>query len=335
MSKAVFLVSLDFESYWGWRDVLTPDHFRARVDNIRPVVLRLLDLFDTYAIHATWATVGLLFFHNRDELLAGLPRVKPDYELKHLSPYHDIAQIGNDELEDPFHYAPSLISQILATPYQEIGTHTFSHYYCLEKGQSAESFRSDLNAAVAVARRWGVELRSIVFPRNQVNPSYLETCAALGIRSYRGTPSHWIYSAHSRSSESQARRGARLLDAYFNLSGHNVFPLPEPENSLINLPASQFLRPYWPTLRALEPLRYRRIRRSLDFAAKHKRIYHLWFHPEDFALNVNRNLTFLEKVLRHVAALRRDGLIESRNMHELAVTNVSPPPCRTSLALSR
>ena len=73
----------------------------------RYVVLRLLDLFERKRIAATWATVGMLFAENRDELCHYLPDVLPTYERGELNPYQEL--VGTDERDDPLHFAPSLI----------------------------------------------------------------------------------------------------------------------------------------------------------------------------------------------------------------------------------
>ena len=108
----------------------------------------MLATFAEYDIHATWATVGFLFFSRRNELLRGLPPKLPRYDDMRLSPYGEIGTIGQDEDEDPFHFARSLLEQIRSSEAQEIGTHTFSHYYCLEPTQSIAAFRDVLRAAV-------------------------------------------------------------------------------------------------------------------------------------------------------------------------------------------
>ena len=70
------------------------------------------------------------------------PAKKPLYFNQNLSPYPHLSHIGRDEQEDPFHFAPSLIKLIASSPHQEVASHTFSHYYCLERGQDIETFRA-------------------------------------------------------------------------------------------------------------------------------------------------------------------------------------------------
>src|SRR3546814_12173629 len=80
-----------------------------------------------------------------------------------------------------FRSAPSMVRRILQCPDQEIATHSYSHYYCLEPGQTDDQFRADLRAATAQLREWNIDCRSIVFPRNQYDRRHLELCAADGL----------------------------------------------------------------------------------------------------------------------------------------------------------
>ena len=317
--KAALIISLDLELYWGWRDVCSRADFRGRLLRVRSVVDRILELFERLEIHATWATVGMLFFRDREQLLESLPKVRPEYKHREFSPYESLEQVGANEEEDLFHYGPSLIEAILKTPHQEIGTHTFSHYYCLESGQTEAAFRSDLDAAIRTAAQWGLKLNDLVFPRNQANPEYLKAAGELGIKAYRGAGAHWLYKERKRSAESQLRRALRFLDAYVNLSGHHAIAFDaigsEPP---LNFSGSRLLRPYWPALKAFEPLRMARICSGLEYAARKRRIYHLWFHPEELAMDQEENLAALETVLRRYVVLRERGEMESVHMGELA-----------------
>ena len=110
MKKGNFVISLDFEIYWGVRDVLQLDQYRNHLLGVRNAIPGMLQLFATYDIHATFATVGFLFFKDRDELITGLPGRKPKYTNPHLSPYEGhFDQVGKNVEEDPFHFAPALI----------------------------------------------------------------------------------------------------------------------------------------------------------------------------------------------------------------------------------
>jgi len=317
------VISLDFELIWGVRD-LGGSVKRKDLLPTRKVVLRLLDLFKKYEIHATWATVGFLFFETRDQMLKSLPDRVPAYQNQQLSPYFSISEeVGVDEVSDPLHFAPSLIRLILDTPYQELGTHTFSHYYCLEDGQTPEDFQSDLQAALRAGERFGCKIESIVFPRNQYSQEYLDICAQNGIKSYRGNEAIWFRTPSKRSDHRRlSRRFMRILDAYFNVSGSNAYKLPIVERP-VNIPASRYLRSASKRLKVLEPLRLRRIISSLRQTAKDGHIFHLWWHPEDFSEDMDANFDFLEKILMEFSELRVKYGMRSLTMGEVTKLSLS------------
>jgi peptidoglycan/xylan/chitin deacetylase (PgdA/CDA1 family) len=314
-----FVVSLDFELHWGVRDRYTVEQYGANLRGAREVIPRILERFDAAGVHATWATVGMLFCESREELLERMPARPPAYEDARLSPYPDIPALGAGERADPLHFAPSLIREIAATDGQEVGTHTFSHFYCLEPGQTIKDFEADLRAAVDVARSAGVELRSIVFPRNQVNPDYLPVCAALGLIAYRGNPPAWMHGGGGPASETPTRRMARLLDAYVPVSPAPAQP-PAPAGpcGLVDVPASRFFRPRSRPLAPLEPRKVRRVLEEMSDAARRGAIHHLWWHPHNFGIDQQRHLAQLDAVLDRFAQLREHAGMRSLTMAELA-----------------
>jgi hypothetical protein len=322
-----FVISLDFELHWGVRDHRSVTEYRENLLGVRQAVPQMLELFAPYGVHATWATVGFLFFEKKSELVAGLPARRPQYDDSALSPYAEIETIGEDEGADPFHYGASLLKLIRQTPGQEIATHTFSHYFCLEKGQTVADFESDLEAAQRAAASFGLgenALQSLVFPRNQSNPQYLEACRRAGIVCYRGNQRSDLYAAtDTHSDKNLLKRALRLVDAYLPVTGLSAASLSEIADGRssavpVDVPASRFLRPYSPALRWFEPLRLGRIEREMTKAAKNGLIYHLWWHPHNFGANTAVNIAGLERLLRHFARLRREHGMESRTMLEVA-----------------
>lgn len=319
-----FVVSLDLEMYWGVRDVCSLSRYGQNFAAERKRIPELLELFERRGIHATWAAVGLLFLENKQEIGPCGPKERPTYDCKELSPYdyQESNLVGSGEETDPFHYALSLIREIQDTPHQRLGTHTFSHYYCLEKGQTARQFAADLEAAVQVARQQGIRLESLVFPRNQLNEAYLPCLKGLGIGAYRGNPRHPLYRKGNGARDPLPVRALRLLDSYVNLTGHHTYELSKlsgAEGELpLNIPASRFFRSYSPRLKRLEPLRIRRILEGMTRAARRGEIYHLWWHPYNLADPKGVNLKNLERIIEHYERLREEYGMESANMEELA-----------------
>ena len=319
--SGALIISLDFELYWGIREKLSVEDGSAEILGARSVIPRLLRLFSRYDIHATWATVGFLFFGTYEQLIAGLPGVKPSYSNAKYSPYEYINRhgIGKDEKDDPLHYGASLVKMISSTPNQEIGTHTFSHYYCLENGQNAETFKEDLNAAIRAAAWYDLKLESIVFPRNQINDSYLSICRELGIKSYRGHESPWIYKRTIKERETLIRKAPRIIDSHLNLFGHNAYGLNEIERtSPLNIRSSRFLRCYSNKPKFFQYAKLKRILSDLTHAAQKKLIYHLWWHPRNFGLRTEENMWLMEQILRHHSMLRNEYGMESLNMRDMA-----------------
>jgi peptidoglycan/xylan/chitin deacetylase (PgdA/CDA1 family) len=316
-----FVVSLDFELNWGVRDQVSLDRYGANLRGAREVVPRLLERFEAHGVRATWATVGMLFCESKEELLARAPERRPAYAHQELSPYPHIASIGADERADPLHFAPSLVRRIAAADGQEVATHTFSHFYCLEPGQTEADFEADLCAAVDVARAAGIELRSIVFPRNQVNPAYLPVCARLGLIAYRGNPGGRLHSARGESSETALRRAGRLFDAYASFPrGHPSGPRAPGTGGLVDVPASRFLRPRPRTtaLALLEPRKVARVLGEMERAARSGAVYHLWWHPHNFGVDQDLHLAQLDALLERFVRLREEGAMRSLTMAELA-----------------
>jgi len=285
----------------------------------RLVVPRLLALFDEFGIHATWAFVGFLFYRDRARLVEVLPQELPQYLDSRLCPYFELPRIGANEDEDPFRFGASLVEEVLRHGGQELASHTFSHYYCLEPGQTLGEFRADLDAARSAAAQYGVELSSLVLPRNQVNEEYLATCRDCGFLAYRGNQTSWLYRARNGREETPFRRAARYTDAFVNLSGMQAHALADPgDDRPVNVPASRFFYPSKKMTAPFDRLRVRRIRREMTFAAEHGLLYHLWWHPHNFGRDPETNLALLREVLEHYRHLHETAGMQSRTMREVA-----------------
>ena len=339
--SGIFTISLDFELHWGgfekWplsgflggsakKHDVAHDYTQYFL-NTRSIIPDLLKMFARHEVHVTWATVGMLFHESRQELLSNIPSAKPTYEANNLSAYVYIEEvgIGAEEHEDPFHFAPSLIRQILSTPFQELGTHTFAHYYCNEKGQNVDQFREDIRAAQRAAAKYGRILRSLVFPRNQFNDEYLKACYEEGITSVRSNPRDWFWTIEDRN-EGFIKRLNRGLDAYFPLGKRNTFSIDSldvREGFPVCIPASRLLRPYRPKEMMLNHIKIERIKTEMTRAARHGHVYHLWWHPHNFGNYPRQNLQGLDEILHHYTRCQKQYGMTSLNMGEMTgvITN--------------
>ena len=319
-----FVISLDFELYWGMFDKVTLAEYGNRILGERTAIPRMLALFNERSIHATWAGVGMLMTRNKAELLSLLPppHLRPTYEDMHVSAYHHIetTEIGDDELSDQYHFGPSLVHMILKTPHQEFGNHTFSHYYCIDGNKNESAlFARDLEAHSAISKTYAITTESIIFPRNQMSPSALRVCIEKGIRAYRGNEDHVLYQPRKDSEQTLLIRGLRLLDHYLNISGHHTYSLPKKRASEpLNIPASRFLRPWNASLRFFEWLKLRRIKNSMTYAAKRGEIFHLWWHPHNFGIDQKENFKNLEIILNHFVHLQKKYRMKSVSMKDVS-----------------
>ena len=299
MSAAgALVISLDFELHWGSRDhVARSSSSYAELAGSRQVGSDLADLLARRGIRATWATVGFLFASTRQELELHRPARVPAYAQAVLDPY--VEPVGRDEREDPEHLAGSLVDHLVRTEGQEVGSHTFSHYYCLEAGQHEADLRADLAAAQAIAGRRGLTLTSLVLPRNQWNPAYAAAVRESGFTSYRGPQPTFGHEARATGGHGRIDRLARLADTYCGVAPPPTFAWGErlQPSGLTDLPASAFLRPLSPGRRRIEPLQLRRLVRGLRDAAQRGRIFHLWWHPHNFARFPQESFAFLELFL--------------------------------------
>lgn len=305
MRTAKFVISLDFELHWGVFDAYG-DNYNQRIMGSRLAIPKILELFKRYDINATWATVGLLFNESIDDYKKYKPKLTPSYIDKNLNPYN--ISLGDNERLDKRHYAPSLIQQIRECAGQELGSHSYSHYYCQSEGQTKEEFSSDIKSAVAIAQdKLGLKMKSFVFPKNMVNKEYLQVLKQNSFSIYRESrPPKFKYNSLEKI--------FRFLDSYFKLSRYEIDEVIN-NDGIKSINGSRFLRPYktW----FLNYLMLRRIENEMSFAAKNGSIYHLWWHPHNFGKNLDENLNNLEKILSTYALLREKYDMRSVCMADL------------------
>lgn len=307
------IISLDFELIWGVHDCETVDSFRDRVRGTREAIPRLLELFQKYDIHATWATVGLLFSKNKQELFEAEPQIKPNYKNEKLSVYNYFDTLGESEDEDPLHYASSLIDLIKNTNGQEIGCHTFSHYYCSAEGQTKESFSLDLQSSKKIALKKGLELKSLVLPRNQFTKESVEVAIDNGFVAVRGNPERSAYNSNKKLA-----KALRLIDSYLNIYDKCYDKKDLLCGDCVNVRASSFFRQYNTKLKFLEPLKISCIKRQMKKAAKQGKVFHLWWHPHNIGKNTDKNLSQLEKLFQYYKLLEEKYSFKSQSMYEFA-----------------
>lgn len=319
--SGTFIISLDFELYWGMRDETRLSAYKANLEGVHQAIPLMLDTFSQHGIHATWAIVGFIFFQDTADVLQHVPKLKPAYQNTHLNPYLHLPDTDKHPELKPYYYAPDLVRMINRCTGQEIASHSFSHYYTDEAGAHPKSFRADLDASQQIARRYGITFETFVFPRHQYSFRYTDQLAEHGIRIFRGDARSGIYHCPEKHDVFYtAKRGMRLLDSMFNLTGHQTCT-PQvyrtPNHALINVPASRFFYPYCPSP-TINRLRLERIMQGMTHAARKNEVFHLWWHPHNFGIHTLENMQRLEQVLEHYHALQTRYGMQSMNIREIA-----------------
>ena len=318
--EGVFTVSLDFELHWGVFDKRDRQEREACYQNTLAIIPTMLQLFEKYQVHVTWATVGSLFAKNAQEWNSLKPALQPQYINQSLSAYQYAAKNSLAEKFHWAHFAPESVASILQYQGQELGTHTFSHYYCLEQLNGPDAFDADLKAANKAAAMFNNQPVSLVFPRNQFNPNNLQTCYANGIQVVRSNPKTWFWSPIPDEKTSIFRKIFRTGDAYVPMSTiRTSYPLStlQKEKGLpLQLPASRLLRSWSPKYPLSNKLALKRVLQELKTAAAKKECYHLWWHPENFGDYPAQNLENLETILKMYQTLKTRYGMQSWNMGE-------------------
>lgn len=315
--KSALVISLDFELMWGVFDKRGIIEYGENVRGVHLLIPRMLDLFKKYDIHVTWAVVGFLFYDKLEELKRDIPKLIPSYDNKRFSSYSHMREIkDNDYL--PYYSGLDLIKKIKNVSGQEIGTHTYSHFYCLEDGPNLIAFEEDIKKAIAIAGKYDLEISSIIFPRNQYNYENLKICYELGIKVYRGNEENFSQKPSSEKNLTFFMRFARFIDTYMNVFGHKVtYKIETTTSGLVNIPASFFFRPYGRFGQILEYFKIRRYKKAMLSAAKTNGIIHFWWHPHNFGVNQQKNLEQLEIILKYYKYLNRVYGMDSLNMREI------------------
>jgi peptidoglycan/xylan/chitin deacetylase (PgdA/CDA1 family) len=302
--EGVFCISLDFELHWGtFETVQLNEKGRKRFENTRKSIPVVLSLFEAFQIQATWASVGMLFNQNVSEWNASIPSSVPSYTNKQVSSYEWVNQHGFSGDQDPYHFAPHLVDLIATSPLMEVGTHTYSHFYCQESGQTVSDFKADLEMAIQKASLKNLPIRSLVFPRNQFNAAYLDVCKHLGITAVRSNPDIWFWDAYRP--ETLIKKIFRSADTLVPVDWDTSIPLSSLDVDTIpmQIPASRFLKPWHPN-RLINAMKLERIKNEMTHAAKNNALYHLWWHPHNFGTNPDECIADLRMLLMHFKTLQ-------------------------------
>lgn len=282
---AAVTISIDLELAWGnWDDIDSAE--LALVEQCsRPIVARLLELFERHEVAATWAIVAALLDPNAHRPAGGA---------------------------EAAWYAPDIVTAIArSTSKHEIGSHGGRHLYFDRIGNDEAT--CDLTYARDLHRQHGLPFNSFVYPRNLVGKRGL--LARHGIDVFRAPDAAW----HQRLRERSERLGrlANLIDKALPIAPPPV--VPSVDHDMVRLPSSMLLMGRQGA-RDIVPaaMMRRKLKAGIAAAIETKRTFHLWFHPSNFYHRPELQFCLLEDFLGEVAGRRREGAITVRTMGSFA-----------------
>lgn len=307
-NKGILTISIDTEIAWGQCDRPLALSNRAALERERGIIQRLLVLFRKHDIRATWAVVGHLLVlecSTRDGVVhPEIPRPVLIHESQDWFFQHPPA-----DSNDPLWYGRDIVELIRrAVPTQEIGSHSFCHMPYDESRSNPEAVRADLATARAIHEAHGLAFESFVFPRNVVG--FREFLKANGIQAYRGNSRRW----YNRLPLTILKRVAHLATYLVPVTPPTVSPQLD-TLGLINIPDSMLLMGRNGLRRIISSEAIvRKAKVGLDRAVARNEVFHLWFHPSNFAHRTEEQFQTLEKILIYADELRKSGDLEVLTM---------------------
>jgi peptidoglycan/xylan/chitin deacetylase (PgdA/CDA1 family) len=245
----------------------------------------MLKLFEEYDIPITWATVGHLFLSTCK---------KGDHDWMHRIPYFENRnwKFGKGDWFDcdPYSswekasswYAPDLIEKILNSKVKhEIGCHTFTHIDFSDKNCPPEVAEDEIKACIEVANKWGLSLKSMVFPGGTYGN--INILKKYGFQIYRRNINYDL--AYPFKDEVGI-----IISPTSTSFGNNNF----------EWTVSYFIR---------------RFKMYIDVSIKNQVVCHIWFHPSIdtwFLKNI------MPEVLRYAAQKRTEGQLWIGTMEQIA-----------------
>jgi peptidoglycan/xylan/chitin deacetylase (PgdA/CDA1 family) len=297
---------------------------------------RLLSLFETYDVPATWAVVGRLC--TTEDTLAPLADEEWFTDGATESFDRDAAAVVAERRALARDLtAPWLVDALAENPVEhDIGSHSYSHPRF--SNVSRELAVADVEAATAALEGWNPDPDSFVYPFNAV--AHRDVLAQAGFTCYRETldpgagqerpdPDRHAYHPLELAPEAPKWWAGmaidRLSEAYRYILSESPPPVVEPEvqdNGLVAVPAS-LPQLYRMPLRLRQAVRawrgcpIERISKAgIDAAVEQDGIFHFWFHPADF--DVEADFRSLASILEYVAERRDAGDLAVETMADVA-----------------
>jgi hypothetical protein len=184
---------------------------------------------------------------------------------------------------------------------------------------AADAVSEDIRRAKELHEALRLPFEVFFFPRNRVG--YRPLLAQAGLRAYRGNSHRWYDSLPFPC----IRRAFNLLSFIVPVTPQTVQPTVD-ETGMINIPDSMLLFGREGLRRVVSPNALaRKAIRGLERAVKRSEIFHLWFHPANFAHAMEGQFAAFETILGHARRLRDAGRLEIRTMGDIHRSAVHSP----------
>ena len=292
LSPPTVIISLDCEGKWGMAD-LDPPYFRDLTSASLSVAYRqLLAMFARYEVAATFAFVMAFTLSAAErEQFPVLDRWgdPDDAWLAHYWRSLDEGQAEGWHEPEPF-------ALVRDSGRHEIAAHGFCHRSLGEAAIDQAGATRELADAARAAQLKGVELKTLVFPRNEVG--HLPAVAAAGYLGYR---------ARLDRPSGIFGRGVALLDE-LAVNAAPQQPL-QSTAGLVAIPAGHFFNWRFGMRRLVPPaVTKARWRNQLRKCVRDGGVVHLWLHPHNLITGPS-TAPVLESVLAEIARLRDRGQV--------------------------
>jgi hypothetical protein len=295
--KPVFIISLDVELAWGFilhNESKILNLLQRDVQKTKGTIDRLLKIFGTYNIPATWAVVGHLLLDSEDILRENY-RNMPQFKEGWID-WDTYSKISNQTL----YRGPELVQKVLSnSASHEIGLHSFFHLPFSKC--SHEVAEAEITQGINAAQKMGISLKSFVFPENLIG--HLDVLAKYGFQIYRSKDM-------TRYDNTKNFVNRKFAGAFDKIIAPPVSP--SRENGIWSIPGSiYFLDSQAPF--SLVP----RVKCGLKRAIRTKKVFHIWLHPWNLLL-YNTLERDLAKILESVAQEREKNNLQVMTMGEFA-----------------
>tara|TARA_B100000242_G_scaffold258217_1_gene202434 strand:- start:659 stop:1522 length:864 start_codon:yes stop_codon:yes gene_type:complete len=282
--KPSFSISIDLELAWGVWDRINSKYLNNAINLEREIVDKLINIFNTYEIPVTWATVAAL-----------------------IDQKNKMINIGDKKAW----YAPDIIEKIIDTKINHlIASHSYAHPN-FKKSTETEIIE-DFEKAEYFFKSIGLSPNVLVFPRNQV--AHLSILKKFNYKFYRSIDKSW----YKEISKFNLLIGkiANINDKIFPFKSNSVKSIIH-SNGLIEIPSSILLISRNGFKFAVTNLNmFYKIKKGIEMAIKNRECFHIWFHPSNFYFKSNKQFDLLKKILIFINEKRTEGLIDVKLLNQ-------------------